>query len=145
MPSIAGSSAPSSGGTRGSLSSPGYTARSSGTSRTVPGGSRCCRPMTRPPAAGSRWPAPDMEILLLGGTGQLGTELRALPPGGEVRITAPTRQELDLASDEAIAAWIGSRRWSVVVNAAAYTGVDAAQTDAPAAFRVNAAAPARFA
>ncbi len=86
-----------------------------------------------------------MDILLLGGTGQVGIELRALPLPPDLRITAPSRQELDLASDEAIAAWIGSRRWSAVVNAAGHTGVDAAQTDASAAFRLNAAAPARLA
>jgi dTDP-4-dehydrorhamnose reductase len=86
-----------------------------------------------------------MDILLLGGTGQLGTELRALPLPSGVRITSPGRQELDLASDGAIAEGIASRPWSVVVNAAAYTAVDAAQTDAAAAFRANAVAPGRLA
>lgn len=82
-----------------------------------------------------------MDILLLGGTGQLGTELRSLmlPPG--VHIVAPTRREFDLCSAEAIVAWIGRRPWSVVVNAAAYTAVDAAQTDVAAAFWLNAAVP----
>ncbi len=86
-----------------------------------------------------------MDILLLGGTGQVGTELRSLPVPGDLRIAAPSPEELDLVSDAAITDWTGACRWSAVINAAAYTNVDGAQAEEAAAFRVNATAPARLA
>ncbi len=79
-------------------------------------------------------------ILLTGKTGQLGSELnRLLPKLGEV--IAPDRTELDLREPEKIRQVMRSTKPQLVVNAAAYTAVDAAETDEANAFAVNAEAP----
>ena len=80
-----------------------------------------------------------MKILLFGKDGQVG---RALQPElatlGEV--IALGRAEADLAQPESLAAIIEARRPDVIVNAAAYTAVDAAEEDRAAAWTVNAGA-----
>lgn len=79
-------------------------------------------------------------ILLLGRNGQVGWELeRALAPLGEV--TALGRGEADLADPDALRAAVRHHRPAVVVNAAAYTAVDRAESEPDAAFAANAAAP----
>ena len=80
-------------------------------------------------------------ILITGGTGQVGTALRQLGPKFGVEIVAPAREELDLTSPASIEATVGSRDWSAVINCAAYTAVDKAESDADAAYAVNAVAP----
>src|SRR6266446_10848857 len=79
-------------------------------------------------------------ILLTGKTGQLGSELnRLLPKLGEV--IAPDRTELDLRAPEKIRQVMRNVNPQLVVNAAAYTAVDAAETDEANALAVNAEAP----
>jgi len=79
-------------------------------------------------------------ILLTGKTGQLGSELnRLLPKLGEV--IAPERSELDLREPEKIREVMRNAKPHVVVNTAAYTAVDAAETDEATASAVNAEAP----
>src|SRR5260221_7091769 len=79
-------------------------------------------------------------ILLTGKTGQLGSELnRLLPKLGEVIV--PDRKELDLLDPEKIHSVIRDANPQLVVNAAAYTAVDAAETDQANALAVNAEAP----
>jgi dTDP-4-dehydrorhamnose reductase len=79
-------------------------------------------------------------ILLTGKTGQLGSELnRLLPKLGKV--IAPDRTELDLLEPEKIREIMRSSKPQLVVNAAAYTAVDAAETDQADASAVNAEAP----
>jgi dTDP-4-dehydrorhamnose reductase len=81
-----------------------------------------------------------LKILLLGRNGQVGWELeRALAPLGE--ITALGRAELDLADVPRLAATVRTLQPGVIVNAAAYTAVDKAESDRDAAFAVNATAP----
>jgi dTDP-4-dehydrorhamnose reductase len=81
-----------------------------------------------------------MKILLTGRDGQVGFELqRALAPLGEV--VAPGRAELDLANEAAVRALVRELRPEVIVNAAAYTAVDRAESDHATAFAVNAEAP----
>src|SRR5690554_499947 len=68
-----------------------------------------------------------MQILLLGKTGQAGFELhRTLSPLGT--ITAPGRAELDLTNEQAVANYLAQTQPKLVVNAAAWTAVDAAET-----------------
>ncbi|KVN82660.1 dTDP-4-dehydrorhamnose reductase [Burkholderia ubonensis] len=77
-----------------------------------------------------------MKILLTGKHGQLGWELqRSLQPLGEVY--ALDRTALDLTRPETIAAVVGSVRPDVIVNAAAYTAVDRAETEEALATTVN--------
>jgi len=81
-----------------------------------------------------------LKILLTGKTGQLGWELaRTLAPLGE--ITAVDRHGLDLADAAAIASTVRQLRPNLIVNAAAYTAVDRAQTESATAHAVNATAP----
>jgi dTDP-4-dehydrorhamnose reductase len=83
-------------------------------------------------------------ILLTGKTGQLGSELnRSLPRLGEV--IAPDRSELDLRDPEEIRRVMRNAKPQLVVNAAAYTAVDAAETNEADALAINAEAPRIFA
>jgi dTDP-4-dehydrorhamnose reductase len=86
-----------------------------------------------------------MNVLLLGGSGQLGTEIRHLPPASDLEIVAPDHDELDLVSETQIVAWLAASRWDAVINAAAYTDVDRAEAEPTSAFAINATAPARLA
>lgn len=80
-------------------------------------------------------------ILLIGANGQLGWELtRVLPQVGEV--TPLTRPQFDLTLPEAIRHVIRSFKPAVIVNAAAYTAVDKAESEEAVARAVNAIAPA---
>lgn len=79
-------------------------------------------------------------VLLFGKNGQLGTELsRALADSCE--LLALGRKESDLERPEEIRRSIQDYRPEVVINAAAYTSVDAAEAYRQLAERVNAAAP----
>ena len=84
-----------------------------------------------------------MRFLLLGGTGQVGEEFRGLALPENVEVVAPTRAALDLEDPSAIARMIAAEPWSDVINAAAYTDVDRAESDEAIAFAVNAEAPSR--
>src|SRR5262249_34726954 len=86
-----------------------------------------------------------MRFLLLGGTGQVGTELRALAASGDCEIVAPNPNELDLTDVRAIESVIGHGRWSAVINAAAYTNVDRAESEEATALAINGTAPSRLA
>ena len=79
-------------------------------------------------------------ILLIGANGQVGRELqKALPAIGEV--TALDRNQLDLTHTEEIRGAIRAFHPNLIVNAAAYTAVDKAETDEAAARAINATAP----
>ena len=86
-----------------------------------------------------------MKILLLGKNGQVGWELqRSLAPLGEV--VALDRQGAtglcgDLADPDGIAATVRTVAPDVIVNAAAYTAVDKAESEAELAQTINAVAP----
>jgi dTDP-4-dehydrorhamnose reductase len=86
-----------------------------------------------------------MRILLLGGTGQVGTEARALALPTGVRIFAPTRSAVDLEDSAAIANIVAVEPWSAVINAAGYTNVDGAESEEAKAVAINATAPSRLA
>lgn len=82
-----------------------------------------------------------LKILLTGKNGQIGHELsRLLPQLGEV--VALDFDELDLLKPEVIRRTMRNVRPNLIVNAAAYTAVDQAETDRVAALAVNAEAPA---
>ncbi|MEG9529554.1 MAG: dTDP-4-dehydrorhamnose reductase [Hyphomicrobiales bacterium] len=83
-----------------------------------------------------------MDILVLGGAGQVGTELQALSWPGDVSVHAPGRADLDITDPDAVAAALAARDYRVVINTAAYTAVDKAESDVVAAWRLNALAPA---
>jgi dTDP-4-dehydrorhamnose reductase len=79
-------------------------------------------------------------IMVTGANGQVGFELqRSLASLGDV--IAVTRGEMDLASEASILAALNDHRPSIVVNPAAYTAVDRAESHREQAMAVNAAAP----
>ena len=95
-----------------------------------------------------------MKFLLFGANGQVGHELRrSLAALGEVIVTTRSGQcedgmrceVADFDMPDALPALIARIAPDVVVNAAAYTAVDRAESDRDAAFRANAEAPQRIA
>lgn len=84
-------------------------------------------------------------ILVTGGNGQLGTELKRYvwPDGWAMK--AIDIDELDLRDTAAITAMVASRPWAAVISAGAYTAVDKAESDILTVWAVNAMAPAAFA
>jgi dTDP-4-dehydrorhamnose reductase len=81
-----------------------------------------------------------MKILLTGCGGQLGRELkRSLAPLGE--LVACDRRQIDLSDPDALRTAVRSIAPTVIINAAAYTAVDKAETEAGLADAINAAAP----
>ena len=81
-----------------------------------------------------------MKILLTGRNGQVGWELeRALAPLGEV--VATDRSTLDLADPDAIRRVVREVKPEIIVNAAAYTAVDKAESEPELAMRINGFAP----
>lgn len=91
-----------------------------------------------------------MNILLTGAGGQLGRELAPLlAPLGRViavdRAPGPGLLEQDLGDLDRLQQLLDRLRPELIVNAAAYTAVDRAETEAVAAYRVNAELPAGLA
>ena len=85
-----------------------------------------------------------MKVLITGGSGQVGFELqRQFCCFGHV--LAPTRQQLDLASGEAVAAYLAQHQPMLILNAAAYTAVDNAEREPQQASRLNSELPAQLA
>lgn len=81
-----------------------------------------------------------IKILVTGVNGQVGFELcRALAALGEV--VAVTRERLDLTDPQKIRQVLDEVRPSIVVNPAAYTAVDKAESEVDQAMAINAAAP----
>ncbi|MEU0464744.1 dTDP-4-dehydrorhamnose reductase [Amycolatopsis sp. NPDC006131] len=86
-----------------------------------------------------------LSVLVPGGTGQLGSALSALA-SSDVRVVAPSSADLDVTSAGSVIAAVNALaaeaaeagRSPLVINAAAYTAVDAAETDESRAFRINA-------
>ena len=79
-------------------------------------------------------------LLLIGASGQVGSEL--LPRLSQLAsVSAPDRSQLDLTSEESIRAVVRALRPAVIVNAAAYTAVDRAESEPQVAMAVNATAP----
>ena len=87
-----------------------------------------------------------MKILLLGKNGQLGWELqRALAPLGDVvalDFDSPAPLTADFSRPESLAAMVRAVAPQIIVNAAAHTAVDKAETEPEFARSLNATAPA---
>ena len=84
------------------------------------------------------------KILLFARGGQLGWELqRALAPLGEV--VALDYPQVDFSKPEELRLVVREARPDLIINPAAYTAVDRAETESALAYRVNAEAPAALA
>ncbi len=77
-----------------------------------------------------------MKVLVTGAAGQLGRALLATAPES-ADVLGLTRAELDLGDTAGIAALVAREKPGLIINAAAYTAVDRAESDADAAYAVN--------
>ena len=79
-------------------------------------------------------------ILLIGKIGQVGWELRrTLAP--MAHITCVDFPDIDLTSGDSIRRWVRETRPKIVINAAAYTAVDKAESEPDKAMKINGVAP----
>jgi dTDP-4-dehydrorhamnose reductase len=81
-----------------------------------------------------------MRMLVLGRHGQVGAALTESLQGFGELITLD-RAQLDLANQDAIRTALRELQPQIIINAAAYTAVDAAESDEATAFQINAEAP----
>lgn len=77
-----------------------------------------------------------MKALIAGSHGQLGRALQANAPSDVVMI-APPESDFDITDAEAVRSIVKAERPDVIINAAAYTAVDRAESDEATARRVN--------
>ncbi|MBR5093165.1 MAG: dTDP-4-dehydrorhamnose reductase [Bacteroidales bacterium] len=81
-----------------------------------------------------------MNILLTGCNGQLGTHFRLLSSQSAHRWLFTDVEELDITSQAAVDDFVASNGIALIVNCAAYTNVDRAESEEPLALRINAEA-----
>jgi dTDP-4-dehydrorhamnose reductase len=77
------------------------------------------------------------QILITGATGQVGAALAALYPDA----LTPKRAELDLADESSIRQYLQQHKPAVILNPAAYTAVDKAESEPTLAGAINTEAP----
>ena len=86
-----------------------------------------------------------MKLMVLGAGGQLGHELRRLRWPDGYRVAAFDHAALDIAERDRVFTAVARERPDIVINAAAYTAVDRAESEPDAAWAANAAGPANLA
>ncbi|ODU22395.1 MAG: dTDP-4-dehydrorhamnose reductase [Sphingomonas sp. SCN 67-18] len=84
-------------------------------------------------------------FLVTGGTGQVGTGIARVAARRGIAIATPGRDALDLGDPASIDAAVKGGDWAAIINCAAYTAVDRAETERERAFAVNAEAPGHLA
>jgi dTDP-4-dehydrorhamnose reductase len=84
-------------------------------------------------------------ILVTGGDGQLGTSLMRLTSVDGYELVAPGLDQLDFTRPETIDNVMATRPWAAVINGAAHTAVDLAESEPALAWTINAEATARIA
>ncbi len=85
-------------------------------------------------------------VVVTGANGQLGSEIQKLAPlHPSINFTFVTRNEVDLNDSNAIRSWFADKQFDVIINCAAYTAVDKAETEADLAQAINATAVATLA
>lgn len=80
-------------------------------------------------------------ILVTGASGQVGGEIVNLLRQSNQSVLAPTSTEMNLASPDSIRSYVREHRPSWIINAAAYTAVDKAESEVELAEAINAIAP----
>jgi dTDP-4-dehydrorhamnose reductase len=84
-----------------------------------------------------------MQVIIVGSGGQLGSELRRATWPAGMDVLALSEAELDITDEQATKRAL--QRADLVINAAAYTAVDKAESDEALAFRVNRDGPSNLA
>jgi dTDP-4-dehydrorhamnose reductase len=87
---------------------------------------------------------PTAKVLITGAAGQVGRALLASVPA-DFEAIACTHADLDIGVSESVRDCVGRHRPDVIINAAAYTAVDKAESEPGAAQRINADGPAHLA
>ncbi|MBY0474170.1 MAG: dTDP-4-dehydrorhamnose reductase [Nitrosomonas sp.] len=82
-----------------------------------------------------------MTILIIGAAGQLGTELCLRSKERGYKFVGVDYNELDITNESSTMAFVDQVKPTVIINAAAYTAVDRAETDIASAFAVNREGP----
>ncbi len=80
-------------------------------------------------------------ILVTGASGQIGGALVRIANARNIKVEAPGRDELDLADSASILSMFEKSKWGAVINCAAYTAVDRAESEPELARLINAVAP----
>lgn len=78
-----------------------------------------------------------IKVVITGANGQLGQELTNSAPSG-YEVISCSREELDITDSESVASALSKLSPHLVINAAAYTKVDLAETESDSAYAVNA-------
>lgn len=78
-----------------------------------------------------------MNILVTGANGQLGRHMRLLAPQSAHRWLFTDVEELDITSRETVMDFVKDNGINIIVNCAAYTNVDKAESDEATAMRIN--------
>jgi len=86
-----------------------------------------------------------MKLLITGANGQLGTELQKQAKVLGLQVLAVDQVELDIIDEHAVNVMVSDYSPDVVINAAAYTAVDKAESDTSVAFAVNSDGPKNLA
>lgn len=81
-------------------------------------------------------------FLVTGANGQLGNELKLLLQDKAAYVD---RDELDITDEEAVKAYVGQGKWDAIINCAAYTAVDKAESDEALAEKINVKGPENLA
>ena len=84
-----------------------------------------------------------MKVLITGAGGQLGRALQMALT--EHDVVALTHAQLDITRFDGVREAVAAHHPDIVINAAAYTNVDGAETDQPGAYKLNAVAPRNLA
>ena len=86
-----------------------------------------------------------MNIVVIGSNGQLGWELVRRAGRRGIQVLALDYPEIDIGNPASVGSGIGSMEIDLIINAAAYTAVDRAESEPEAAFAVNREGPANLA
>ena len=78
-----------------------------------------------------------LNILVTGSNGQLGSELKDISPNYEYNYLFTDRESLDISNQQNIASFIEENKIDIIINCAAYTAVDKAESDIENADKIN--------
>jgi dTDP-4-dehydrorhamnose reductase len=87
---------------------------------------------------------PAVKVLITGAGGQVGRTLLEMRPEN-VEVIACTHADLDIGAGQAVSDCVARHRPAVIINAAAYTAVDKAESEPDVARRINAEGPGHLA
>ncbi len=78
-----------------------------------------------------------MKIVVFGGSGQVGSEVRLRAASRNIQVFAPTSTEVDIADGDNVASYLDGQSPDAIINCAAYTAVDKAEIETTNAYRIN--------